>query len=143
MELSSPRRPGPRLPEEGRPLLAADEDDPDADRLSSASSPAPATAAAEESPPRLKADLSSFCIMLLLLAAAGGSAWSWNGSGSGWSLGMARLTGLGFLEVCEKWREDCNRRGVTGFHVETSLDFFFFLEVGYNWLVLYIAVCGV
>jgi hypothetical protein len=90
MDPSPPRRPT-RLPDGGRPLLAAEDDDPDADRLSwSASSPLPA----EVESPRLKADLSSRCILLPPLLAGGGAgpAWSSNGitaSGSGSSLGMA------------------------------------------------------
>ena len=88
---SAPRRPN-RLPDGGRPLLAAEDDDPDADRLSwSASSPLPA----EAESPRLKADLSSRCILPPPLLAGGGAgpAWSSNGAGasargSGSSLGM-------------------------------------------------------
>ena len=100
---SAPRRPN-RLPDGGRPLLAAEDDDPDADRLSwSASSPLPA----EAESPRLKADLSSRCILPPpLLAGGGAAAWSSNGtsaSGSGSSLGMGgdrREVLGGFLAVC-------------------------------------------
>ena len=83
---SPPRRPA-RPPDGVRPLLAAEDDD----RLSwSASSPL----LAEAESPRLKADLSSLCILPPPLAGGGaGSAWSSSGAsdgGSGWSLGMSR-----------------------------------------------------
>ena len=83
---SPPRRPA-RPPDGVRPLFAAEDDD----RLSwSASSPL----LAEAESPRLKADLSSLCILPPPLAGGGaGSAWSSSGAsdgGSGWSLGMSR-----------------------------------------------------
>lgn len=104
-EPSAPRRPT-RLPDGGRPLLAAEDDDPDADRLSwSASSPLPA----EAESPRLKADLSSRCILPpppLLAGGGAGPAWSSNGtsaSGSGWSVGMGQSSRDAFSVVSWLW----------------------------------------